>query len=355
MSDLTASSKMKGKYAPYSTGNKEVDEKISELVKGWNLEGDISNYIELVMTVYKLAQQHPSRADLILLTRTFKELRHANKVFAPFQNVRKIAIFGSARTLAGTPEYEVARQFAKLMQESKYMIMTGGGDGIMGAAQAGAGAESSFGLNIKLPFEQRSNETIAGDPKLMTFRYFFTRKLTFIKESHALALFPGGFGTMDEGFEAMTLLQTGKKILIPVVMIDAPRGNFWKTFEHYLREHLLRDQLISPADFNLIKITDNLEVARKEVLNFYYNFHSYRFVADTLVIRLQRPVPEGALKRMQDDFADIMVEGGKMLACGALEQEINEPELSHLPRLCLNFNRHSYGRLRQLIDRVNEF
>jgi uncharacterized protein (TIGR00730 family) len=337
----------------YSTGDKALDQRVIELLQSAGVEFDETEYAEMMISVLKLAKEKPQTRDVKLFNRALKELRYANKVFAPYRNVKKICIFGSARTKHGSAEYVAAEQFAHKMMEAGYMIITGGGDGIMGAAQAGAGKERSFGLNIRLPFEQKANETILGDPKLINFKYFFTRKLNFVKESDAIALLPGGFGTMDEGFESLTLMQTGKSRLLPIVLVDAPGGNFWRTFDRYLREHLLIDGWISEPDFHLYKMTDNLDEAMQEVLDFYYNFHSYRFVGDQLVIRMQREVPPGALVKLERDFADIL--RGPCRVCVALPEEINEPEISDLPRLCLNFDKRSYGRLRQLINRLNEF
>ena len=235
------------------------------------------------------------------------------------------------------------------------MVITGGGEGIMGAAQAGAGRQHGFALNIELPFEQEPNETIRGDSKLFTFKYFFTRKLNFVKHSDAIALFPGGFGTMDEAFESFTLMQTGKTNIIPLIMVDAPRGNFWKTFEKYLREHLLGDKLISEEDFTLFKVTDDLEFARREVVNFYYNFHSYRYIGDVMIIRLQRQIPAGALIRLNEDFQDILRSETLITTCPPYPEEVNEPDLASLARLCVPFNRRNLGRLRALLDRLNQF
>jgi len=240
------------------------------------------------------------------------------------------------------------------MTEAGYMTITGAGDGIMGAAQIGAGAANSFGLNILLPFEQHANEVIRNDPKLVTFRYFFTRKLTFLREASAVAAFPGGFGTLDEAMEVITLMQTGKARLIPLVLIDEPGGKFWKNFLHYVSEHLMADKLISPEDFNLFKWTNSIEEARNEVLKFYHNFHSYRFVGPYLVIRLQRMLSEEKLDHLRKEFLSIFDPPGEMFQRDALPQEANEPEFAKLPRLCLTFNRIHFGFLRQLIDRINE-
>lgn len=332
-----------------------MDKRIRELLRDWGVEGHSQDFFEMVVSVLKLAQQKPSTADLRLFNNSLKEMRYAHKIFAPFDDVKKVTVFGSARTYPTTAEYKAAHDFTELMTKNHFMTITGGGGGIMGAAQAGAGRDHSFGLNIRLPFEQKPNPTIDGDPKLINFRYFFTRKLNFVRQTHAIALFPGGFGTMDEGFEALTLLQTGKGRLMPVVFIDAPGGNFWRTFEHYLREHLLRDGWISPWDFDLFKITDDVEEACREIVHFYHNFHSYRFVGDLLVVRVLRALPEEALVALKHDFADIIVPEGRVYMSEPHPAEANEPELAHLPRLCVDFDRISFGRFRKMVDRINEY
>ena len=224
------------------------------------------------------------------------------------------------------------------------MTITGAGQGIMAAAQQGAGAEKSFGLNIMLPFEQHANAVIDHDPKLVTFRYFFTRKLTFLREASAVAALPGGFGTLDEAMEVITLMQTGKARLIPMVLVDEPGGTFWKSFIHYVSENLMAHKLISAEDFDLFKLTDNVQEARDEILRYQYrNFHSYRFVGDYLVIRLQRAISEDKLAELRREYASILQPAGEMFQRDALPQEANEPEIANLPRLCLTFNRIHYG------------
>jgi hypothetical protein len=341
--------------APYRTGNAEQDKLIDSMLDSWDISADRPYFREMLVTIYKLAKDNPHPADIRLLSKAMKEMRYADKIFTPYRTTRKVSVYGSARTRPGTAEYEQAKHFSALMVESGYMAITGGGEGIMGAAQAGAGRERSFALNISLPFEQRANDTIDGDEKLINFKYFFTRKVNFLKHSDAFVLCPGGFGTMDEGFETLTLMQTGKAPIVPLIYLDAPKGNFWSTFVRYLREHLLRDGLISEMDFNLIKVTDDAEVARKEIVNFYYNYHSSRYIGETLVIRMQREVPAGAIIRLQEDFQDILTSPNGLTVCPALKEETNEPELAKLPRLCVQFDRRSYGRLRMLIDRINQF
>jgi uncharacterized protein (TIGR00730 family) len=222
----------------------------------------------------------------------------------------------------------------------------------MGAAQRGAGRENSFGLNIRLPFEQSANETIDGDRKLMNFNYFFTRKLNFVKESHAVALFPGGFGTMDEGFEALTLMQTGKARILPIVLVDKPGGHYWQTWLEFLQNHLLKLGLISRDDFHLLKVCKTVDEAVECVARFYHNFHSYRWLGNRMIIRLQRRLVERKIEQMNADFADILADG-TFEQSDALPEERGEPDIAHLPRLVFMPHRRNFGRLRQVIDSVN--
>ncbi|CAF0704589.1 LOG family protein [Candidatus Methylacidithermus pantelleriae] len=342
------------KYRTYSTGKPEWDHAIFHLLEAAGLPAQ-REYFEILARVITLGHQGASAFDARLVNFMLADLCRAIAVFHPYRGIRKIAIFGSARLSPDSPVGQAARKFASMMAESGFMVLTGGGSGIMEAAQAGAGREKSFGLNILLPFEQRPNEVIEGDPKLIHFRYFFLRKLFFLKESHAIALFPGGFGTMDEGFEALTLMQTGKAAIEPLVFVDCPGGIFWKNFERYLRENLLAHDLISESDFSLFRFTESLEEARDEVLRFYDNFHSYRFLGARLIIRIRRPIPEEVLEEWNAQFRDILTRGRFELRKGPLPGEGQESELAHLYRLCFSFNRSSYGRLRQLIDRINEY
>ena len=332
-----------------------LDSNIDQLIDAAGIKEQRQQFKEMISIVLGLDPTPAGLGDLKQFKRVMREIRDANKVFAPYHGTKKISVFGSARTHPSAPTYKAAHKFGQLMQEAGYMVITGGGEGIMGAAQAGAGRQHGFALNIELPFEQQPNETIRGDSKLFTFKYFFTRKLNFVKHSDAIALFPGGFGTMDEAFESFTLMQTGKTNIIPLIMVDAPRGNFWKTFEKYLREHLLGDKLISDEDFALFKVTDDLEFARREVVNFYYNFHSYRYIGDVMIIRLQRQIPAGALIRLNEDFHDILRSETLITTCPPYPEEANEPGLASLARLCVPFNRRNLGRLRALLDRLNQF
>jgi len=307
---------------------------------------------EAMETLVKLLRDNARLGDVKLLNAALRELRYAFKVFAPYRGVRKVSVFGSARTRPTEAVYRTATEFARRITAEGYMVITGAGGGIMRAAQEGAGAERSFGVNIRLPFEQEPNEFIVKDPKLTTFRYFFTRKLMFIKEADAAALFPGGFGTHDEGFECLTLVQTGKTKPMPIVFIDSPRGTYWKTWKRYVQDHLLRRRLISEEDMSLFLVTSSVDEAVAEITRFYRVYHSSRTVGRNLVLRLNRRLPDELVAALGRDFADILV-GAEPVQTAALEEEDDEPELASLPRLVLPFNRSSYGRLRQLIDRIN--
>ena len=307
---------------------------------------------QILVTALRLVSDGASRADLKLVSNALKELRHAFRVFAPYESVRKVAVFGSARTEPGSPEYEQARAFAARIAADGWMVITGAGDGIMGAAQEGAGRASSFGVSIRLPWEQRPNPVIAGDPKLVNFRYFFTRKVVFVKEAHAIALFPGGFGTHDEGFEALTLIQTGRSEVVPVVFIDAPGGSYWRDWARYVDSHLRARGWIGAADQALYRVTDDVEEAVREIAGFYRNYHSSRFVGDRLVLRVRRAPDAGQLAELNRDFADLLA-GGRIEVCDPLPEEAGE--LPDAPRLALRFLRREVGRLRLLIDRLNSW
>jgi len=307
---------------------------------------------EILTTVLRLARDQASVGDLKIVTTALKEMRYAFKVFAPYRHVRKVSTFGSARTKADTPEYRQAKDFAERICREGFMLLTGAGGGIMRACQEGSGRERSFGVNIRLPFEQSPNEFIDRDPKLVSFKYFFTRKLMFIKEADAIVLFPGGFGTHDEGFEALTLVQTGKSRPLPIVFLDAPRGTYWKTWKRYVEDHLLRRGLIAPDDMALFKVTDRIDEAVEEIRGFYRVYHSSRYVGDQFVIRLNAPLSPELVAKLNSEFADILA-GGAFEVGEALPEEQGESEIAHLPRLVFRFNRFGFARLRMMIDRIN--
>jgi uncharacterized protein (TIGR00730 family) len=335
-----------------STLGPEWDKRIRDLVADFGAEINPELVEEMIMTALKMARDRMNVADLKLMNRSLKEMRYAAKVFAPYHQFRKVAVFGSARTAAEAPEAKTAEEFARRMVAENYMVITGGGEGIMGAAQRGAGREHSFGLNIRLPFEQKANVIIEGDPKLINFNYFFTRKLNFVKETHAFALFPGGFGTLDEAFEVLTLMQTGKARVIPVVLLDREGGNYWTTWMEFLREHLSKWGFVSPDDFCLFKLVDSVDAAIAEITHFYKIYQSFRWVGEQLVIRLARPLTTDALNKLNGDFRDL-VRKGEIVQGAALKQEKNEPEIWTLPRLVLTPYRRNFGRFRRLIDAIN--
>jgi len=303
-------------------------------------------------TADKLVRDQANRGDIKLLSTALKELRYAFKVFAPYRHRRKVAIFGSARLKPDHPAYQQAVEYGRRMAAAGYMVITGAASGIMEAGHLGAGRENSIGLNIMLPFEQEANTVIAGDGKLMQMKYFFTRKLMFVKEADAIVLFPGGFGTLDEGFEVLTLVQTGKSHLFPIVMVDQPGGTYWKRLQQFIEEVLLAGGTISPMDQHLYKVTDSLDEAVQEVVGFYRVYHSMRYVHGDLVLRLHRPLSDELLQRLRTEFADI-VQRGTIEQSAALPAEAGDTHLAHLPRLHFRFDRHSLGRLRQMIDIIN--
>ncbi len=330
----------------------ELKRRIQELIDykggGFNQE----SVADIVENALKLLADVEDSGDVRVIQTALRELRYAFKLFAPYSRFRKVTIFGSARTQPTRLEYQQAVEFGRKIAGAGFMVITGAGGGIMQAGHEGAGPEKSFGANIRLPWEQSANPVIREDKKLITFKYFFTRKLIFIRHSDAIALFPGGFGTMDEGYEALTLMQTGKSQLMPLVLIDRPGGTYWKTWDKHVREHLLRDQLVSPDDLYLYQITDDADEAVKIITRFYRNFHSSRFVKDLFVIRLHHPPAETAIQAMNEDFADIIV-GPPIQRIEATPEELADDDRVELPRIAFGFNRRDYGRLRKLIDVLN--
>ncbi len=304
-------------------------------------------------TIDRLEKDDTARGDLKILSRTLRELRYAFKVFRPYRKRRKVTIFGSARTLPGHPEYESAVELSRRMAaEHGWMVVTGAGGGIMEAGHRGAGRESSMGLNIMLPFEQSANPFIQGDPKLVTMKYFFTRKLMFVKECSGVVCCPGGFGTLDEALETLTLMQTGKQTMMPLVLLDSSIGSYWRDLGEFFEKQLLKNGMISPEDVSLYKITNSIDETIEELLSFYRVYHSLRYVRDRLVFRLQAKLTNESLEAIREQFADILVDG-TFTQSDALPDEAGEPELVHLPRLVFHFNRRALGRLRMLIDVIN--
>ena len=305
-----------------------------------------------IATIIRLSRSEIDRLDWKILAASLADMERGLQLFHTYRHVRKVTIFGSARTPADNPEYQIAVDFARCVTSLGFMVMTGGGGGIMQAGNEGAGRENSFGLNIQLPFEQEANPFIQGDPKLINFKYFFTRKLFLLKESDAIALFPGGFGTQDEAFECMTLSQTGKFGPVPLVLIDRPGGDYWQAWSNYIQEHLVKKGLINPEDPSLYTITDNLDVACQAITGFYQVYHSSRYVGDILIIRLKTELSDAEVEQLNNDFSDILLKG-RIEKSLALPQEAKD-ETVDLPRLVLYFNQRDLGRLYQMIATLNK-
>jgi uncharacterized protein (TIGR00730 family) len=308
---------------------------------------------EMMQAVLKLSRNETSRGDLKILNRALRELRYAFKVFAPYRGIRKVSIFGSTRVQEEDPYYQMAVRLGRRLAEEGYMVITGAGTGIMQAGHEGAGRDKSFGVNIQLPSVQEPNRFIRGDSKLMTFHFFFTRKLIFVKEADAVVFFPGGYGTHDEAIEALTLAQTGKSQIVPILLVDLPDRGYWKEWEGFVRGRMLNQGFISKEDLNFFKIVEDIEGAIEEIKKFYRNYHSYRFVRQDLVLRSLRPPSPALIESLNRNFRDILTEG-EVRATGPLSEEADDPETVSLPRLLVPFNRKSFGRLRKMIDVIND-
>ncbi|MEM7594803.1 MAG: LOG family protein [Cyanobacteria bacterium P01_A01_bin.83] len=327
---------------------KQLDELLTNLP-----DHNHSQLIERALSaLLRIAESETERLNWKILTSSLEDLEQGFTKFDPHQHTRKIAIFGSARTSPQNPEYKMAADFAQCMVESGFMVITGAGGGIMQAGNEGAGEGNSFGLNIRLPFEQGANPAIEGDDKLINFKYFFTRKLFFLKESDAIALFPGGFGTQDEAFETLTLCQTGKYGPVPLVLVDQPGGDYWQSWNEYVCHQLQAKGLISPEDSSLYTITDNLDLACKTIKDFYRVYHSSRYVGKLFVIRLKLDLPEALIAELNQEFGDILSQG-KIERSHALPAEKQDLSIIDLPRLVFYFNQKSHGRLYQLINKIN--
>ena len=309
---------------------------------------------EMLVTVVKLAEQGARRGDLKILRTAVKELRHAFRVFDGYRGIHKVSIFGSARTSPEHPNYRMAADFAREIVRQGWMVITGAGPGIMSAGNRGAGRSRSFGLNILLPFEQTANQYIAGDSKLINFKYFFTRKLFFVKETDAIVVFPGGMGTQDECFESLTLVQTGKDNPCPIVLMEEPGSSYWKDWLHFTEGQLVKGNFVSAADRSLLKLSDSVSEAVNEIVGFYRCYHSLRYVhrRQKLVLRLRKPVSDPHLDRLNAEFGDIVVEG-TIERCEPFPEEGDEPEIKDLSRLVFAFDQRGFSRLRQLINAIN--
>lgn len=330
-----------------------IEAQIEQWLRGLPASGNQDLVAEMIRTVLRLAADEPSRGDLKILNRTLKELRQAFKIFAPYDNLRKVSIFGSTRVPESEPFYQMTKAVARRLAEENFMIITGAGPGIMQAGHEGAGREKSFGVNIRLPSVQKANPFIDGDPKLMSFHFFFTRKLMFVKEADAVVIFPGGFGTHDELTESITLAQTGKSQLVPLILMDVPGGTYWKEWLVFLRGAVKSRGYITEEEMGFFKIIDDVETAVAEIKSFYRNYHSYRYVKRELVIRLNSAPAPGLIERLNRDFRDIF-KSGAVRQGAPLPDEADEPATLHLHRLLVPFNRMDFARLRQMIDVINQ-
>ena len=325
---------------------------IDEWLRRQNGSGKEDQFARILRTVVKLAGDNAGRGDLRILSRAMQELRHAFRIFAPYRKVRKVSIFGSTRVQESDPHYQLAKGVAKGIVEAGFMVITGAGPGIMQAGHEGAGREKSFGVNIRLPSVQAANRFIRDDPKLMNFHFFFTRKLMFVKEADAVVIFPGGFGTHDELLESITLVQTGKSQLVPIILMDLPDSTYWSRWREFLRENVMSRGYIVEKEMTFFKIFTDADAAVNEITKYYRNYHSYRFVKRDLVIRLNHaPSPE-LIDRLNRDFADIVTDG-KVRETDPLSEEADDSDTLHLRRLLVRFNREDFARLRQMIDVIN--
>lgn len=331
----------------------DLTAEIDAWLRAQNGSGNQAQFAGILRTVLKLAQDNADRGDLKIVNRALQELRHAFRIFAPYRNTRKITIFGSTRVQESDPYYHLARSVGQSLVGAGFMVITGAGPGIMQAGHEGAGREKSFGVNIRLPSVQDANPFIRNDPKLMNFHFFFTRKLMFVKEADAVVIFPGGFGTQDELFESITLAQTGKSQIVPIVLIDLPNGDYWSRWQEFLRDDMMHRGYIVEREMKLFKIVTSAEEAVREITGFYRNYHSYRFVKQELVIRLQRSPSPALIGRLKRDFADILTDG-EVRETDPLPEEADDPDTLQMPRLLVRFNREDFPRLRQMIDEINQ-
>jgi uncharacterized protein (TIGR00730 family) len=337
----------------YRTGDAALDDEVRRLVERVGPSRADDLVFELVVTALRMARDGTTRGDLKIANSALKEMRYAFSVFSPYRAARKASIFGSARTQRDDPLYEQTVRLAEALAAKDWMVVTGAGPGIMTAGIEGAGVDRAFGVSIRLPFEGTTPEFLIDDRKLVNFRYFFTRKLAFVKESDAFVLLPGGFGTLDEAFETLTLIQTGKAQPAPIVLLDVPGGTYWQRWQHFIDEELDARGYLSPADMALLVVTDDVDVAVAEVTGFYASYHSMRFVGRDLLLRVAHAPDDALLATVNRDFADIVTKGS-IERSDATPREIEEGDVPELPRVRLRFDRRSWSRLRQLIDALND-
>jgi hypothetical protein len=337
----------------FTRTNGSVDDAIDQLME---LAGHVccpELVREMILAALKAGQEEAEKADLKLMNSTLKEMRFTSKVFGPYHNIRKVTVFGSARTHPEESVYKMAYLLGRRLAESGCMVITGGGSGIMQAINEGAGPEHSFAVNIRLPYEQKPNPVVDGNPRLIVYKYFFNRKVAFLKEANAIVLFPGGFGTLDEAMETLTLLQTGKHDPLPLILVDEPAGTYWLKWLQFFEEELVNQGYINASDFYLFELVDSVDAAVERINHFYRRYHSLRYVENQVVIRLTSGIGPQSVGELNDRFQDILIPGGSIYTSGPLPAEDDEPEIANLPRLIVDFNRKDFGRLRHLIDTIN--
>lgn len=340
---------MPGKYI---IGVPEIDKEIEDLAKKYSTPGTEELFRQIFTTVVKLQKEKADDLDLQIVNSTLKELRHAFKIFSRYRDVPKVTIWGSSRISSSAPEYKMALEFSKKISKLGYMIITGGGGGVMEAGNRGAG-DKGFAVNIILPNIQEVNPFVLKGEKLIHFKYFFTRKLIFVKESDATVLFPGGFGTNDEAFEILTLFQTGKSMPRPIILVNAPKMTYWKTWLKFIEKEMLKRNFILKEHLKLFKVVNSVQEAIDEIVNFYRIYHSIRFVGPLTVLRLNKSLPESKVKELNKKFKDILIEG-KIQPSGPTTIEKEQKDFIDLPRLVMKFDRHSYGRLNEMIRSINQ-
>lgn len=336
----------------YCTGKTDLDRQICEIANKYSDPQNAEVVRQLLTTAVKLYFDGANQADMKLINIAFKELRHALRIFTPYRNVKRVTIWGSSRISSDDREYKMALDFSKKIVKKGFMVITGGGGGVMEAGNRGAG-DKGFGVNIELPMEQVPNIYVKGE-KLIHFHYFFTRKLIFVKESDATVLFPGGFGTNDEAFEVLTLCQTGKAIPRPVVLAEPWGGNFWAKWIKFVKDGMVKKKFIHKEDLDLFYYAHSADEAVNYVVNFYKNYHSLRYVGPLTVIRLNKPLPPTAMNELNKKYSDILI-SGKIEASAPTPEEVRDKDHIDLPRLVMKFNKRDYGKLYRMVRRINEF
>lgn len=343
---------MQNNKKEYKTGRDDIDKIVADLAEACHSDDNVDLVGEMLTTIVKLGIENNDRGDLKLINMALKELRYASKIFTPYRNERKVVIFGSARSRKDSDEYKMAVRLSELIVKNGFKVITGGGPGIMEAGNKGAGRENSFSLNIKLPFEQKHNPYIAGDKKAISFKYFFNRKLFFLKESDATILFPGGFGTLDEGFENLTLVQTGKSKPRPIILIEPPDSQYWNQWIDFVTGELTEGGFISRNDRSLFIHVNSVERAIDEILQFYRVYHSIRYVGDKTVVRLNSLLSGENIKELNKKYADI-IRSGEIEPTDPLPVEQKGEEFLDLPRLVMDFNRRDYGKFYEMLRFLN--